>query len=107
MTVNLLTTSTISGFIQKGVSTLPDPNYGRKTLSQDGEHLYFITPFHDSVYRVGDDFKRPNGVLGTPDGKTLYVADLGEQKTYSYTVESPDEALLKQKKLLPTLVQTE
>ena len=76
-----------------------DPNYGRKTLSQDGEHLYFITPFHDSVYRVGDDFKRPNGVLGTPDGKTLYVADPGEQKTYSYTVESPDEGTLSNKKL--------
>ncbi len=76
-----------------------DPNYGRKTLSQDGEHLYFITPFHDSVYRVGDDFKRPNGVLGTPDGKTLYVADPGAQKTYSYTVESPDEGTLANKKL--------
>ena len=53
-----------------------DPNYGRKELSQDGEHLYFITPYRDQVIRVDNTLKRPNGVVGTPDGNTLYVLSL-------------------------------
>jgi gluconolactonase len=32
---------------------------------------------------------RPNGVLGTPDGKHLYVADAGGNKTYKYRI-NPD-----------------
>ena len=30
------------------------------------------------------DLKQPNGIIGTPDGKTLYVADIGAKKTYAY-----------------------
>ncbi|MFP6854223.1 MAG: SMP-30/gluconolactonase/LRE family protein, partial [Opitutales bacterium] len=63
-----------------------DPNYGKKDLSQDGEHLYFITPYRDQVLRVDKDLKRPNGIIGTPDGKTLYVADPGQGKTFRYTM---------------------
>jgi gluconolactonase len=35
---------------------------------------------------------RPNGVVGTPDGKRLYVADHGAHKTYVYTI-NPDGTL--------------
>ena len=76
-----------------------DPNYGNKTLSQDGKHLYFITPYHDSVHRVADDLDTPNGVIGTPDGKTLYVADPGAKKTWKYEIESADEGTLANKTL--------
>ena len=30
--------------------------------------------------------QKPNGIIGTPDGKTLYVADIGAGKTYRYDV---------------------
>ena len=76
-----------------------DPNYGNKTMSQDGKHLYFITPYHDSVYRVADDLNTPNGILGTLDGKTLYVADPGAKKTWKYEIESTDEGTLTNKTL--------
>ena len=76
-----------------------DPNYGKKDLSQDGEHLYFITPYRDQVFRVDKDLKRPNGVIGTPDGKTLYVADPGQGKTFRYTMEEGEEGTLSGKKL--------
>ncbi|SVD15605.1 uncharacterized protein METZ01_LOCUS368459, partial [marine metagenome] len=76
-----------------------DPNYGRKEHSQDGEHLYFITPYHDQVFRVADDLKRPNGVLGTTDGKTLYVADPAQQKTFRYTIHDAEEGKLANKTL--------
>jgi gluconolactonase len=29
---------------------------------------------------VADSFKRPNGIIGTPDGKYLYVADINDSK---------------------------
>ena len=36
--------------------------------------------------------KKPNGIIGTPDGKTLYVADIASRKTYSYSIQ-PDGSL--------------
>lgn len=44
------------------------------------------------VIRVIDDLKTPNGITGTPDGKTLYVSDLAAQKTYAYDIR-PDGSL--------------
>ncbi len=35
------------------------------------------------------EFKQPNGLIGTPDGRTLYVADIGAAKTYAFDVQ-PD-----------------
>ena len=31
--------------------------------------------------------KQPNGIVGTPDGRTLYVADIGAGKTYAYDIQ--------------------
>ena len=76
-----------------------DPNYGRKELSQDGEYLFYITPYRDQVFRVASDLKRPNGVIGTPDGKTLFVADPGQGKTFRYTIDEGEEGVLSDKKL--------
>lgn len=76
-----------------------DPNYGNKELSQDGEHVYYVTPYRDQVFRVVDDMKRPNGVLGTLDGKHLYVADHGAGKTFRYDVDEGEEGTLSNKTL--------
>ena len=32
------------------------------------------------------DVKKPNGIVGTPDGEFLYVADMGVGKTYKYHI---------------------
>jgi gluconolactonase len=64
-----------------------DPRYGsREDLEQDGEHVYFIPPDRSAVIRVIDDMARPNGIVGTPDGKTLFVADHGGGATYAYDI---------------------
>jgi len=63
-----------------------DPVYGRRTVVQGGEHVYYVPPDHSSVVRVIDDMVRPNGLIGTPDGKTLYVTDHGAKRTYRYAV---------------------
>ncbi|MEM9480116.1 MAG: SMP-30/gluconolactonase/LRE family protein [Verrucomicrobiota bacterium] len=81
----------------KGGIYFTDPNYGRQEMTQDGEHVYYINPARDKVIRVADDFNKPNGLIGTPDGKTLYIADPGEGKTYKYTIA--DDATLKDKEL--------
>jgi len=69
-----------------------DPLYKRDywkrdpAKQQDGEHVYYLTPDHKNVTRVTTDLKQPNGIIGTPDGKTLYVADIGANKTYAYDI---------------------
>lgn len=70
-----------------------DPRYGSQDgLELDGFHVYYITPDRNRLVRVIDDLVKPNGVVGTRDGKTLYVADAGGNKTYAYAVQ-PDGSL--------------
>lgn len=38
------------------------------------------------VTRVIDDYRQPNGIIGTPDGKTLYVADIEDRKILRYEI---------------------
>ncbi|MBN1510321.1 MAG: SMP-30/gluconolactonase/LRE family protein [Sedimentisphaerales bacterium] len=71
----------------KGGVYFSDPRYGnREGMEQDGEHVYYLTPDHKKVIRVISDMVRPNGVIGTPNGRRLYVADHGAGKTYAYRV---------------------
>jgi gluconolactonase len=35
---------------------------------------------------VTDDLIEPNGITGTPDGKTLYVADHRGKKCWAYSI---------------------
>ncbi|MGD9329355.1 MAG: SMP-30/gluconolactonase/LRE family protein, partial [Cyclobacteriaceae bacterium] len=74
----------------KGGVYFTDPKYGsdENDLPQDGMHVYYLSPDHKSVIRVCDDFEKPNGILGTPDGKILYVTDAQAGKTYKYDIQS-------------------
>jgi len=68
-----------------------DPYYKRSywkrgSMEQDGQHVYYLSPDRQKLVRVIDDLKQPNGIIGTPDGKTLYVADIGAGKTYAYDI---------------------
>jgi gluconolactonase len=47
--------------------------------------------------RVTEDLVTPNGIIGTPDGRKLYVADLGARKTYVYNINA--DGMLSDKKL--------
>ena len=37
---------------------------------------------------VADDLEQPNGIVGTPDGKFLYIADIKAGKTYKYKINA-------------------
>jgi gluconolactonase len=65
-----------------------DPNYGKATRQQDGDHVYYITPGGGAVLRIIDDMVRPNGIIGTPDGKVLFVSDRGDKKTWRYRIKA-------------------
>jgi len=71
-----------------------DPAYGLQpgTLPQDGEHVYYIPPDGGAVRRVTTDLGRPNGIIGTRDGRTLYVANPGANQILRYAVQ-PDASL--------------
>jgi len=59
---------------------------------QPGEYVYFVTADRKYVVPVATDLKKPNGIVGTPDGKTLYVSDIGAGETFRYTIQ-PDGKL--------------
>ena len=82
----------------KGGVYFTDPRYGnREGMEQDGEHVYYLSPDRKRLIRVIDDMVRPNGLIGTPDGKLLYVADYADRKTFVYTVN--EDGTLSNKKL--------
>jgi gluconolactonase len=85
----------------KGGIYFTDPRYGRReNLPQDGEHVYYLSADRKRLVRVIDDMVRPNGLIGTPDGKLLYVADHGANKTYVYKI-NPDGTLSDKKLFAP------
>lgn len=78
----------------KGGMYFTDPLYVRpywegirgNEREQDGEHVYFLSEDGAEFFRVAEDLVKPNGIIGTPDGKYLYVADIGDSKTYRYEI---------------------
>jgi len=77
----------------KGGIYFTDPFYKRdywtrteKEIAE--EKVYYLSPDRSRLTPVMSDFVRPNGIIGTPDGKTLYVADIGAGKTYSFQIGS-------------------
>jgi gluconolactonase len=80
-----------------GAIYFTDPFYERSwwahdTMPQDGQHVYFLSADRRELVRVIDDLVKPNGIIGTPDGKMLYVADISAGRTYRYDI-APDGSL--------------
>lgn len=86
-----------------------DPFYARKwwapgrTQEQELKTVYFLSPDRKKLTRVLPDFisakgvaGTPNGIVGTPDGKTLYVADISGSELLSFDVQ-PDGSLTNKK----------
>ncbi len=74
-----------------GAVYFTDPFYRREYWPdrrelQEPQAVYRLSPDGRHVTRVASDLQKPNGIVGTRDGKTLYVADIGAGKTYAYTI---------------------
>ena len=63
-----------------------DPVFFGHSVLQGGEHVYYLSPDRSSLLRVATDLVRPNGLVGTPDGRTLYLADWGATNVFRYTI---------------------
>lgn len=67
-----------------------DPYYqrsywDRKTPDMDAQKVYYMAKGKAPVI-VEATLLQPNGIVGTPDGKYLFVADIKDKKTYKYTI---------------------
>ncbi|MFO7616029.1 MAG: SMP-30/gluconolactonase/LRE family protein [Bacteroidales bacterium] len=80
-----------------GTIYFTDPWYPRAWWThteqpQDLRGVYRFHPQTGELERVANDLVQPNGIVGTPDGSTLYVADIGDNKTWRYAIQ-PDGSL--------------
>lgn len=69
-----------------------DPYYQRPwwTRTQpeiEGQKVYYLEKGRTAAISVIENLVQPNGIVGTPDGKTLYVADIRGRKTYQYAIK--------------------
>ena len=85
---------------------ITDPYYHRDYWTRshpDLEHqnVYLLKHAKKKLITVIDDMKQPNGIVGTKDGKYLFVADIQGNKTYKYTIEK--DGSLKNKTLFADL----
>ncbi|HRP56682.1 SMP-30/gluconolactonase/LRE family protein [Agriterribacter sp.] len=76
---------------KKGGIYFTDPYYQRdywerKQPDMDAQQLYYLAKGAQEAIVADADFVRPNGITGTPDGRWLYVADIGAGKTYRYQI---------------------
>jgi gluconolactonase len=68
-----------------------DPFYKRPWWThdkppQETQQVYFLSADRKTFKRVTHDLVQPNGIIGTPDGKKLFVADIKAGKTYSFDI---------------------
>ncbi len=73
--------------------TAPDPGLG-------GQKLYYLPKGQTQPVVADDKLQKPNGIIGTPDGQQLYVADIDGNKTYRYQI-APDGRLTHRQLFVP------
>jgi len=81
----------------KGGIYFTDPYYQRDYWTRtkpdiDGQKVYYLPKGKKQAFIVDSTLQKPNGIVGTPDGKYLYVADIGGDKTYRFEM-NPDGSL--------------
>jgi gluconolactonase len=77
----------------KGGIYFTDPYYQRPYWKRTepeikGEKVYYLPNGKKKAFVVDSDLQQPNGIVGTPDGKFLYVADIKGDKTYKYKINA-------------------
>lgn len=70
-----------------------DPYYQRKYWERqkpdiEAMRVYYLAPGKNEPVMVADDIVKPNGIVGSADGKYLFVADIGDNKTYRYEIQA-------------------
>ncbi len=50
------------------------------------QRVYYLTPNRKGLFIAAEGLVKPNGIIGTADGEFLYVADIGDNKTWKYSI---------------------
>lgn len=58
----------------------------RPKPDQEKQRLYYLPKGAKTPVIADETLVQPNGIIGTPDGKLLFVADIGDKKTYQYEI---------------------
>ncbi|GAB3413707.1 SMP-30/gluconolactonase/LRE family protein [Niabella aquatica] len=82
---------------KKGGIYFTDPYYQRdywanKEQEIKEENVYYLPKGAHQPATVISDLVKPNGIVGSADGTYLFVADIGDSKTYKFTI-NPDGSL--------------
>ncbi len=64
------------------------PYWKHEKSEQDGQHVYYLPKGANEAIRVTEDLVQPNGIIGDAKQSLLYVADIGDKKTYAYRFQS-------------------
>jgi gluconolactonase len=78
-----------------------DPFYKRDywkhtEQEQPGQYLFYYNGKSGKIEPLDTTFNRPNGIVGSGDGKYLFVADIGAGKTYRYEIQADGKLAGKQ-----------
>jgi gluconolactonase len=65
------------------------PYWTRTKPDMDRQNVFYLPKGDKQPSIVDSDLLRPNGIVGTPDGRLLYVSDIKDGKTYRYRIASP------------------
>ena len=76
---------------KRGNIYFTDPYYQRdywerKKPDLERQDVYYLAKGKTRAVVVDSTLKQPNGIVGTPDGRYLYVADIRGNKTYKYEI---------------------
>ena len=71
-----------------GGAYFTDPAYWRHPDSRVNEGVYYVDG-EGRITRLVEGLLRPNGILLSPDGATMYLLPMGEKRLIAYDIESP------------------
>jgi gluconolactonase len=69
-----------------------DPYYKRDYWEKDHppmskQNVYYLPKNKKKPIPVETEIEKPNGIIGTPDGRFLYIADIGARKIFKYRID--------------------
>lgn len=74
---------------QQGGVYFTDPRFRAPEPWPQGKEAFYYRAADGKVTRLGDDLAAPNGVILSPDEKTLYVIPSMQKEMMAYTVTAP------------------
>jgi len=71
-----------------------DPFYKRPWWDHEEQQIerknvYYLPKGEKQAIPIAEDFVTPNGIVGSKNGKLLYVSDIEDKKTYRYKILGP------------------